>query len=93
MPRALIVHRVDAHTQPRDEALASFRNRREMVNRMGVNYWLFEDTAHGGEFTEFYEGPSAELVRDAATAAANAAGVLPAGAELESAGFLSEVEL
>jgi hypothetical protein len=88
-----VIRRVPADEQPRDEALVIFRRRRDAVKGAGVNYWLFEDLAGSGEFTEFYEGPDPDVLRGAVAAAMRSARVTPHGDDPGAQRFLTAVEL
>jgi hypothetical protein len=84
VPRALRIANATITTADRGGYLAALPARRERLRADGCNFWVYENRATPGSFTEFVEA------HDQATIAA-ASDMTPAGASLSP--ILTEVEL
>ena len=65
MPRALRIVSRGPGAESREEAIAGFRARREVVRRAGGDYWVFEESARPSSWVEFYEADDADALRAA----------------------------
>jgi hypothetical protein len=84
VPRALRIATATIDAAERGGYLAALSARRERLRADGCNFWVYENRATPGSFTEFVEAHDQAII-------AAAADVAPPGASLSP--ILTEVEL
>ena len=69
MPRALTVQRTLVPPQERKRYAERLKRRKDYYAKANCRFWAFEEVALPGAFLEFFEGPDAETLARAHSAA------------------------